>query len=423
MIRSARPLAVALAVALAGSSFAPAAEAIPFGRRIGLRAEGALGYIVQQGNPYSAGLLVSARLALQLADPLTLQGSFTEGIFPSRNVPTSLNTLWTGGFRIEPRTLNPAGRIFADANFGVAYTGFESARFTFDVGIGWEFEASRYFSLGPVIRYTHIYQPDDAPPQPDDASFLSVGLTILLRPWPPPARRSGSLLAINYANLPDRDYDDVPDDFDGCPDVIEDHDGYQDEDGCPDLDDDADGLPDSEDRCPRYAETANGYEDEDGCPDELPPGRTRIEWEGGEIRLRQRVYFPVNRVAVPALFFPILSELASFLTEHPEIRRLRIEGHADDRGPRREGFALSLRRAQSVVRVLVQNGVDEARLEAVGVGDLVPVDRAHDEVTRSRNRRIEFVVAEGPQGTAPPPPPGVWTPATPSAVELPPAPR
>lgn len=420
---SPRARTLALVAALVPLAWCADAEAIPFARRIALRGEAGLGFVLPANNPYTAGMLVHARLGVLLFEPLTLQVSVTEGIFPSREVPTSLNTNWTGGLRFEPRTVNPNGRLFVDFNAGLSVTGFDR-RFGFDAGVGWEFEVNRYVYMGPVIRYSHIIQPDEQfPDRPDDASYLSIGLSFLLRPAPPPGPRSASLLAINYANMPDRDYDGVPDDFDQCPDVIEDHDGYDDEDGCPDLDDDADGLPDSEDRCPRYAETVNAFEDEDGCPDELPPGRQRIEWEGGEIRLRQRVYFPVNRVVIPALFFPILTELATFLQEHPEIRRMRIEGHADDRGPRREGFALSFRRAQAVERFLVEHGVAAERLQAVGFGDLAPVDRAHDEVTRSRNRRIEFVVAEGPAGTAPAPPEGVWTAQSPGLAEPPAAPR
>ncbi len=47
----------------------------------------------------------------------------------------------------------------------------------------------------------------------------------------------------------------------------------------------------------------------------------------------------------------------------------------------------------------------------------------HDEVTRSRNRRIEFAIAQGPAGAAPAPPDGVWTPNTNPLADPPPAPR
>ena len=396
------------------------AHAYPFGRRLSLRGEGTVAALVGStaNENYTTGFLARAFVGLTIIDPLSLQVSALEGIFPSRTLPTSLNTNFMAGVRFEPRTVRPEGRMFLDFNAGLATSGFNQ-RFAFDFGFGWEFQLSRYFYLGPVIRYSHIVQPDDLPGMDDgDAHYLSLGVSIFVRPFPTPAVRRGRLVVIGLGNEPDGDYDGVPDSLDQCPLVVEDHDGFEDEDGCPDLDDDNDGLPDSEDRCPRAAETVNGYEEEDGCPDELPGSRERIEWDGNSIRLRQRVYFAVGRWQVPPLFNPILTELGDFLVAHPEIRRLRVEGHADDRGTRREGFSLSLRRAQSVVAFLVERGVSAARLEPVGFGDTAPLDRAHDEVTRARNRRIEFIIAEGPLGRAPALPDGVWTPAT-NAVVLP----
>ncbi len=208
----------------------------------------------------------------------------------------------------------------------------------------------------------------------------------------------------------DRDHDGVSDDDDRCPEVVEDHDGFQDEDGCPDLDDDRDGMPDSEDLCPRHAETRNNYDDDDGCPDEPPAGAEVITVERGQVRLRQRVSFAANLVAIPSRSMRPLGDLARFLEAHPELRRLRVEGHADDRGTRREAFNLSFRRAEVITRYLVGHGVDASRLEPVGVGDLRPIDQLHDEVSRARNRRVDFVVTEGSDTPAPPLPPEVLTP-------------
>lgn len=390
------------------------ALAYPFERRISLRGEGSVAMLVGStavNDHYATGVLARAFLGLTIVDPVSLQISALEGIFPSRTLPTSLNTNFMLGVRFEPRTVRPEGRMFVDFNAGLATSGFNQ-RFAFDFGFGWEFQLTRYFFMGPVVRYSHIVQPDDlVGMDADDAHYLSLGLSIFIRPFPTPVTRRGRLVVIGLGNEPDGDYDGVPDSLDQCPLVVEDHDGFEDEDGCPDLDDDNDNLPDSEDRCPRAPETVNGYEEEDGCPDELPGSRERIEWNGNEIRLRQRVYFAVGRWQVPPLFNPILTELGDFLVAHPEIRRLRVEGHSDDRGTRREGFSLSLRRAQSVVAFLVERGVSTGRLEPVGFGDTAPLDRAHDEVTRARNRRIEFIIAEGPLGRAPALPEGVWTPA------------
>lgn len=63
------------------------------------------------------------------------------------------------------------------------------------------------------------------------------------------------------------DRDGVKDSVDACPQDVEDHDGFQDEDGCPDPDNDGDGIPDLVDSCPGFREDGNGYQDDDGCED------------------------------------------------------------------------------------------------------------------------------------------------------------
>ncbi|MCB9786649.1 MAG: OmpA family protein [Deltaproteobacteria bacterium] len=75
-------------------------------------------------------------------------------------------------------------------------------------------------------------------------------------------------LGIAYATGgADRDQDGVADTDDGCPDVAEDADGFEDADGCPDPDNDKDGIADGQDKCPDEAEDQDGFEDADGCPD------------------------------------------------------------------------------------------------------------------------------------------------------------
>lgn len=68
----------------------------------------------------------------------------------------------------------------------------------------------------------------------------------------------------------DNDFDGMYDQHDECPDEAEDFDGFEDHDGCPDPDNDNDGIPDKDDKCPNKAEVINGYRDEDGCPDRKP---------------------------------------------------------------------------------------------------------------------------------------------------------
>ncbi|MEM6960237.1 MAG: OmpA family protein [Myxococcota bacterium] len=65
----------------------------------------------------------------------------------------------------------------------------------------------------------------------------------------------------------DSDGDGIEDSRDGCPSVVEDIDGWMDDDGCPEADNDSDGFLDQNDPCPDAAEDEDGFEDEDGCPD------------------------------------------------------------------------------------------------------------------------------------------------------------
>jgi OmpA-OmpF porin, OOP family len=65
----------------------------------------------------------------------------------------------------------------------------------------------------------------------------------------------------------DSDGDGVPDRDDGCVDVAEDRDAFEDADGCPEPDNDKDRIPDDRDRCRDAAETMDGFRDDDGCPD------------------------------------------------------------------------------------------------------------------------------------------------------------
>ena len=74
---------------------------------------------------------------------------------------------------------------------------------------------------------------------------------------------------------------------------------------------------------------------------------------------------------------------------------LRIDGHADERGSDEYNLALSNRRAAEAKRILVTQGIDEKRLEAVGYGEEQPLDRRSDETAWAMNRRAGFQVTGG----------------------------
>ena len=78
---------------------------------------------------------------------------------------------------------------------------------------------------------------------------------------------------------------------------------------------------------------------------------------------------------------------------------LRVDGHTDARplsgtGRLRNNWELSAARAISVVRYLIERGVDPKRLVAAGFGEFQPLDTRSDEIAYRRNRRIEFKLTE-----------------------------
>jgi len=193
---------------------------------------------------------------------------------------------------------------------------------------------------------------------------------------------------------PDNDADGILDELDACPDEPEDLDGFDDEDGCPEEDKDLDGIPDQVDECPEEKETINGIDDEDGCPDE---GEPEVEVTTEKVTIESKVNFGFDSAEIDPSSHSLLDQVALTIKANPQLRRVRVEGHTDDRGSEAYNRQLSQDRAESVVRYLVQRGVSAQRLEAVGYGESRPLVPGTGEAVWSRNRRVEFtILATGP---------------------------
>lgn len=75
--------------------------------------------------------------------------------------------------------------------------------------------------------------------------------------------------------------------------------------------------------------------------------------------------------------------------------RLRIAGHADERGSEEYNLALGQKRAASVQRWFSVRGVAADRFELVSYGEERPVCTESDESCYAQNRRAEFEVTAG----------------------------
>ena len=110
--------------------------------------------------------------------------------------------------------------------------------------------------------------------------------------------------------------------------------------------------------------------------------------------LEERIHFGFDRADLTPQARTMLSAKVEILRAASGVT-LRIEGHADERGSDEYNLALSNRRAGEAKRFLVQQGIDEGRLEVVGYGEEQPAATGHDEQAWSANRRAEFRVTAG----------------------------
>jgi outer membrane protein OmpA-like peptidoglycan-associated protein len=74
------------------------------------------------------------------------------------------------------------------------------------------------------------------------------------------------------------------------------------------------------------------------------------------------------------------------------LRKIIVEGHTDSRGTDAYNLGLSLRRANSVSRVLKSELPSAVVVEGVGKGESRPVDRNDTETGRAANRRVELKI-------------------------------
>jgi outer membrane protein OmpA-like peptidoglycan-associated protein len=494
-MKSPRPLAsvAAVSLALAAIAASPVADAQTLSR-FALRAELGAGVMTPTVQRQSLGydgahLQANLRLGVDALDWLSLQLSVSNGFFfASDQRPMGRTRAFQGGLRLQP-ALGTVGRLWADVNPGVFFTG-DDRRFGLDAGLGFEFALGRAVALGPFAR-VHWVMADPQVHQPSDALFLSFGASLTLRvppDLPPPAARDrdgdgvldgdDACVEVPQGETPDarrpgcprvdRDGDGVFDDEDLCVDVMQgahpdpsrrgcplpdtDADGVFDPDdrcvttpqgdtpdatrpGCPDGDDDNDGVrngldqcrtehhglvpdaarvgcpssdrdrdsvPDVADRCPDQPGMPRPGTERHGCPGEVIVSPDRIQ-------ITQPVFFATNEDVILARSFPVLTAVRDVLQSVPGIRRVSIEGHTDDVGDDASNLDLSNRRAASVVRWLIANGVAEARLEARGFGEARPLravdglHRRHLRDARAVNRRVDFRIVDPPGAAASPP--------------------
>ncbi len=121
--------------------------------------------------------------------------------------------------------------------------------------------------------------------------------------------------------------------------------------------------------------------------------KTKYGWK---IRI-SNIQFEYNKADLKGNAFRILDRVIELLERYPHYK-VSIEGHTDSRGSDEYNLKLSLKRAESVYKYLVENGIEPERLFVHGWGESRPIapnenpDGSDNPEGRAKNRRVEFLL-------------------------------
>lgn len=121
----------------------------------------------------------------------------------------------------------------------------------------------------------------------------------------------------------------------------------------------------------------------------------RISEGSIHIQATGKVFFNSGSATLNLEAEPILDKITEIIKEYGEYS-VNIKGHTDNTPISTEKFAsnweLSAIRATTVLKFLVDGGIDPVRLTATGYGDMIPLVPNNSAENRALNRRVEFVL-------------------------------
>jgi outer membrane protein OmpA-like peptidoglycan-associated protein len=149
--------------------------------------------------------------------------------------------------------------------------------------------------------------------------------------------------------------------------------------------DSADTEPTQEERADRGKRVA-AIDTQASSSDREVTAAARVETGNRQAsdRFAKRIFFAQATAALNSRARAELTRNAKWLNRHQD-RSVVVEGHCSTTGPADANQALSETRAEAVKDFLVEQGVEESRIEAVGFGMTKPEYRPG---TSSKNRRV-----------------------------------
>ena len=102
------------------------------------------------------------------------------------------------------------------------------------------------------------------------------------------------------------------------------------------------------------------------------------------------VYFDFDESTIKPEYQSVIDAFAAYLSAN-QTARVRLEGHADERGTREYNIGLGERRGNAVQSALLAKGVSSQQISVVSYGEERPADTGHDDAAWAKNRRVQIV--------------------------------
>lgn len=130
-------------------------------------------------------------------------------------------------------------------------------------------------------------------------------------------------------------------------------------------------------------------------PDEIADITVTVESSRAKVTkkaivITEKVYFDTAKATIKPESFGVLDDVYGILRAYPDIKKVRIEGHTDNRGDADYNRQLSDDRAKAVRQYLIDKGIDGSRMDAQGFGEDKPIDARNTSSAWEKNRRVEF---------------------------------
>ncbi len=102
------------------------------------------------------------------------------------------------------------------------------------------------------------------------------------------------------------------------------------------------------------------------------------------------ITFDVGKATIKPESMGEINRIVQLMNENPTLK-FSVEGHTDSTGNATSNQTLSEQRSQAIVAKLMELGIAQDRLTAVGKGQNSPIADNNTDEGRAKNRRVEFV--------------------------------